>query len=95
MACGLAGASQFHGHGQMMLTRAPVPAQAQWDLAAERHASLFPGHASSHRLALDLMRAHRAAGLLRCCTGDSSEDRAWLAASIAPIKDMEIILTGR
>lgn len=81
-----AGASQYHGHGQLMLTRVPVPAQAQWDAAAARHATMYAGR---HPLSLDLMRAHRAAGLLRCCRGEGS-DRAWVAAAVAPLKDMEV-----
>ena len=93
----LSGASQYHGHGQLMLTHIPVPSQTAWDAASRLYASSEPeslptaaprlnrsgdskvevtgGHrpqdgsdsSCSASLAVDLLRAHRACGLLRCC----------------------------
>ncbi|KAG2422558.1 hypothetical protein HXX76_015938 [Chlamydomonas incerta] len=40
-----AGASQFHGHGQLMLTSVPVPAQARLDQQAALHAA---AHSTPH-----------------------------------------------
>ena len=90
----LSGASQYHGHGQLMLTHIPVPSQTAWDAASRLYASSEPeslptaaqglnpsggskeevaeghrphGGSSSASLSVDLLRAHRACGLLRCC----------------------------
>lgn len=95
-----AGASQYHGHAQVALTRAPLPQQAQLAAAAARYADAHGGKRagggsgggmgrvfdSAASLAAagggskgngdagdsgpacfysDLLRAHRAAGLLR------------------------------
>ncbi|PNH05460.1 hypothetical protein TSOC_008285, partial [Tetrabaena socialis] len=81
-----AGASQFHGHGQTMLTKAPVPTQALLDQQAALHARSHPG-TSLYR---DLLEAHAAVGLARVvCVG---EDRCWLLAHMSPIKDCEVLL---
>jgi hypothetical protein len=55
-----AGASQFHGHAQLTLTEAPVPAALRLTQASERYAI---EHGECYHA--DLLRAHAAAGLLR------------------------------
>eukprot|EP00195_Chlamydomonas_chlamydogama_P000502 CAMPEP_0202919522 /NCGR_PEP_ID=MMETSP1392-20130828/76056_1 /ASSEMBLY_ACC=CAM_ASM_000868 /TAXON_ID=225041 /ORGANISM="Chlamydomonas chlamydogama, Strain SAG 11-48b" /LENGTH=480 /DNA_ID=CAMNT_0049612915 /DNA_START=177 /DNA_END=1620 /DNA_ORIENTATION=+ len=84
-----AGASQYHGHGQLMLSRVPVPTQSSLSAAAAQHTSL---HGTCYYQ--DLLAAHRAAGLLRSCAGDGGQGRAWIASSLAPLKDMEVIIIG-
>ncbi|EFJ45930.1 hypothetical protein VOLCADRAFT_93650 [Volvox carteri f. nagariensis] len=83
-----AGASQFHGHGQLMLTTAPVPAQARLLQQAELHSVAHPG-TSLYR---DLVQAHAAVGLARVV--GRGADRCWLVAHLAPQKDMEVLLLG-
>jgi len=94
------GASQFHGHAQLMATRVPVPSQALLDAQSKAYAAQHPGR----NYARDMLNAHREAGLLRACAG-SQEDaeafrrgagegrpRCWLAACLTPIKDMEVLV---
>jgi hypothetical protein len=76
-----AGASQYHGHAQTTLTRDPLPLQQQLSEAAARHAARHaPGggggadgdgdgvDAEGPCYYSDLLRAHRAVGLLRQVT---------------------------
>ncbi|KAF5830455.1 hypothetical protein DUNSADRAFT_14552 [Dunaliella salina] len=100
LLCFCNGASQFHGHAQLMATRVPVPSQALLDAQSQAYAAQHPGHT----YAWDMLNAHREAGLLRACAG-SLEDaeafrrgagegrsRCWLAACLTPIKDMEVLV---
>ncbi|GFR50092.1 hypothetical protein Agub_g12237 [Astrephomene gubernaculifera] len=85
-----AGASQFHGHGQLMLTHSPVPAQARLAQQAALYGASHPGGASYFR---DLVLSHAAVGLARVVAlGPRGEDRCWLLAHLAPQKDMEVLL---
>ncbi|KXZ43867.1 hypothetical protein GPECTOR_78g55 [Gonium pectorale] len=83
-----AGASQYHGHGQLMLTNVAVPAQALLTQQAALHAATHSGTSLYH----DLVRAHAAVGLARVVR--RGEDRCWLVAHLAPQKDMEVLLLG-
>ncbi|GLC62276.1 hypothetical protein PLESTB_001865100 [Pleodorina starrii] len=83
-----AGASQFHGHGQLMLTTLAVPAQARLTQQAEQHALAHPGTSLYH----DLVHSHAAVGLARLVVRGA--DRCWLLAHLAPQKDMEVVLLG-
>ncbi|BDA47698.1 hypothetical protein COCOBI_10-5490 [Coccomyxa sp. Obi] len=87
--CGArAGASQFHGHAQVALSQVPFPGAEALAAAAQRYASAVPG-ADYYG---DLIRAHRAAGLLlEHALGDR---RAWCYASLVPTKDMELVVQG-
>eukprot|EP00873_Tetraselmis_striata_P017220 jgi/Tetstr1/437484/TSEL_026163.t1 len=78
-----AGASQYHGHAQLLASHTPIPQVARLDMVAQ----LWP------RYYLDVLQAHRAAGLL-CGCGEGA-DRAWAYVYLAPIKDMEIIIHAR
>ncbi|GAX74398.1 hypothetical protein CEUSTIGMA_g1846.t1 [Chlamydomonas eustigma] len=141
-----AGASQYHGHGQLMLTRTPLPVQAGWEatsVAYTKEAASVASYTKEHLLAVencrnrntataapslepsrsaqavaagvaagshdlleasmaqDLLAAHRAVGLLRCvevqeevCHNGMDDSRAWIAASICPLKDMEVMIAG-
>ncbi|KAK9905646.1 hypothetical protein WJX75_003820 [Coccomyxa subellipsoidea] len=83
-----AGASQFHGHAQVALSQIPFPGCEALTVAAERYAAALPG-ADYYG---DLIRAHRAAGLMHeHALGDK---RAWCYASLAPTKDMELVVQG-
>ncbi|GLI67736.1 hypothetical protein VaNZ11_011938 [Volvox africanus] len=83
-----AGASQFHGHGQLMLTTLPVPAQARLTQQSKLHAQAHPGTSIYH----DMVQAHAAVGLARAL--GRGEDRCWILAHLAPQKDMEVVLLG-
>ncbi|EIE23757.1 hypothetical protein COCSUDRAFT_63282 [Coccomyxa subellipsoidea C-169] len=83
-----AGASQFHGHAQVALSQVPFPGCEALTAAAERYPAALPG-ADYYG---DLIRAHRAAGLLHeHAVGDK---RAWCYASLVPTKDMELVVQG-
>lgn len=84
-----AGASQFHGHAQVMLGQQPVPAQQRLDLAAGQFSAIH----SSSCYYRSLLRAHRAAGLMAACGGPGG-DTACAVAHLAPIKDMEVVVLG-
>lgn len=82
---GRAGASQFHGHAQVLLSHTPFPAPAGAAAAAERHAAAHPGGAGYYA---DLESAHEAAGLLRRRGGAAA------FASLTPWKDSEVRVHG-
>ncbi|CAD7698388.1 unnamed protein product [Ostreobium quekettii] len=91
-----AGASQFHGHAQVMLSKATLPAYSKLQQAAHMSA-LSNGRIDglsnkSVSFFCDLLQAHRGAGLLRVVEKD--EGRCALHASLTPVKDMEVILWG-
>mmetsp|Transcript_40099 Transcript_40099/g.71979 ORF Transcript_40099/g.71979 Transcript_40099/m.71979 type:complete len:394 (-) Transcript_40099:103-1284(-) len=78
-----AGASQFHGHAQVMASHTPIPEVEKLAMVSQR----WP------RYYLDILRAHRAAGLL--CGCGEGEHRAWAYVHLSPIKDMEIVIQAR
>lgn len=74
-----AGASQYHGHAQVMLSDVPYPVLSRQSLLLQRHPFYWT----------DLAEAHNAIGLLRRIDSDTS-----CFASICPWKDAEIIILG-
>lgn len=83
-----AGASQFHGHAQTVVSREPCPTQVLLDRASEHYAA---AHSGAEYLE-DVVRAHRSIGLARRVSVGQSV--AWLVASVCPYKDMEVFVTG-
>uniref|UniRef100_A0A383VL33 Galactose-1-phosphate uridyl transferase N-terminal domain-containing protein n=1 Tax=Tetradesmus obliquus TaxID=3088 RepID=A0A383VL33_TETOB len=73
-----AGASQYHGHAQVMLTEVPVPGITRLQQAAQ---SYQQHHAACYYA--DLLRAHAAAGLLRQLTIPATQTAAAAAAGDA------------
>jgi hypothetical protein len=71
-----------------MLSRTPLPAQQRLDLAVAQLGSAGGCYYRS------LLRAHRAAGLLRACAPPGGGGAAFLAAHLAPIKDCEVLVVG-
>eukprot|EP01025_Chloroclados_australasicus_P042692 TRINITY_DN45392_c0_g1_i2.p1 TRINITY_DN45392_c0_g1~~TRINITY_DN45392_c0_g1_i2.p1 ORF type:complete len:194 (-),score=16.42 TRINITY_DN45392_c0_g1_i2:89-670(-) len=73
-----------------MLSKVPLPEPARWaGLEVEYEQDYQSG------LWLDMARAHAAVGLLgECCEPGTPSDRAYVWPSLAPIKDMEIVVLG-
>ncbi|KAL6761847.1 hypothetical protein V8C86DRAFT_3131322 [Haematococcus lacustris] len=93
------GASQFHGHAQLMACSVPVPAQARLQQQSQAYGQQRPGRV----FLLDLLEAHAAARLLRVVwdredglEGEvaNAQGRAWVAASLTPVKDMEVMVVA-
>ncbi|KAK9844700.1 hypothetical protein WJX74_005673 [Apatococcus lobatus] len=84
-----AGASQYHGHAQVMLSSVPFPAELQAQQAAAAYQQAYPGRA----LHEDILTAHKHVGLLRQSGHDSS--RSCIYANVSPAKDMELVVTGQ
>eukprot|EP00892_Ulva_mutabilis_P006401 jgi/Ulvmu1/4132/UM019_0111.1 len=88
-----AGASQFHGHAQIMLSEEPFPDLQKWlryEQADDVHA--LPG------LWGEMIAAHAAVGLLtavRLTAPDVDSGSVFIWPSLAPVKDMEIVLVGK
>ncbi|MEW5307702.1 MAG: hypothetical protein WDW36_010080 [Sanguina aurantia] len=99
-----AGASQAHGHAQLIMSAVPLPAQVRQDQAVAAYNANNSSHSSSrvgggalpsHTRCYysDLLSAHEAAGLLEVQEGEGG-DRAWALPSLAPVKDMEVLILG-
>ncbi|GAB4820069.1 hypothetical protein N2152v2_007115 [Parachlorella kessleri] len=84
-----AGASQFHGHAQVMLSSSPFPAIQQEREAAACYDAVHQGSGSYYR---DLLAAYEAVGLLR--QAGTGGDRAFCYPSLTPTKDMEVCIQG-
>ena len=95
-----AGASQYHGHAQLLLTREPLPIHTRMTEASESYRSLYPGQSYTRDLMRALEEAELAASIPISRTGsttgglNSCSNLSWIAASPCPIKDMEMIITG-
>jgi hypothetical protein len=91
-----AGASQFHGHAQVMLSAVPFPQQLAFADAAERYCRDHPGR----QYHIDAIDAHAAAGLLARAPSDRTKvddgaatcETAAIYASLCPWKDSEIVV---
>ncbi|KAK9814543.1 hypothetical protein WJX72_007646 [[Myrmecia] bisecta] len=83
-----AGASQYHGHAQVLLSEVPLPAEERAQLAASRYAAVHEGGNYYN----DLLAAHDAVGLVRAV--GTAKDRASCFASLSPYKDMEVVILG-
>ncbi|GMH32491.1 hypothetical protein BSKO_00325 [Bryopsis sp. KO-2023] len=83
-----AGASQFHGHAQVMLSRVPFPADERMKQVTQLYEAAHPGQ----NYMIDLVRAHQCTGVLLCC-GDAF-DRCFSYPSLTPWKDMEVVILG-
>eukprot|EP00884_Botryococcus_braunii_P021830 jgi/Botrbrau1/8330/Bobra.0081s0019.1 len=81
-----AGASQFHGHAQVMLSTVPFPGVEALLHTADRY------NATQSRSSYfqDQLRAHNAVGLLR--SHEIGNVRAWCYASLTQKKDAEIVI---
>jgi len=77
------GASQAHGHAQLLLLDAPLPEVASRRAASQRFAAEVGGSLSAATEA-----AHAAVGLLRT-VGDAA-----IHAPLTPLKDMELCVRG-
>ncbi|PSC76196.1 hypothetical protein C2E20_0078 [Micractinium conductrix] len=84
------GASQFHGHAQVMISDAPFPAQRHEAEAVLEYD--LCGGTMSRGYYQDVLAAHDEVGLL---VRDGAEgDCAFAFASLAPWKDMEVCVHG-
>jgi hypothetical protein len=100
------GASQFHGHAQVVMSQAPLPEAAAAAAAAaayEAAALEQRGGAAAGCYAADVAAAHGALGLRRTLrvtapggggSGGSSSSSATCFASVAPYKDCECVVHG-
>ena len=85
------GASQFHGHAQVVMSEAgPLPDVARRDAAAASYSAAHPARAG--RYAADLAAGHAALGLHRALGLDG--ELAVCYASVAPLKDCEVTVHG-
>eukprot|EP00887_Chlorella_sp_A99_P007270 scaffold2.g7270.t1 len=91
-----AGASQYHGHAQVMLSGAPFPEQARAAAAAARYAAQH-----GRPYLPDLHAVHEAAGLLWRVHSSAPGDTAHALPSLAPVKagglpgrDCELVVRG-
>lgn len=80
-----AGASQYHGHAQLMLTSDPLPIHIRTSEAQIKYGSLYPGQSYARDLIVALDQVGLAASI---------SDNCFIAASPCPIKDMETIILG-
>lgn len=89
-----AGASQYHGHAQTMVSAVPFPMQLREKYACERFSGQYDG--ASYYDAL--VEAHAAVGLATrwaaVAEQDDSGSKATAYASICPLKDAEIVVHG-
>ena len=81
------GASQYHGHAQLLLTNEPLPIHNRVAEAKSKYKSLYP---SSQGYILDLFQALEEVGLALPC-----ESSTYIASSPCPIKDMETMIMGK
>lgn len=95
-----AGASQYHGHAQVMMSAVPMPAMAHEAEAVRRYATQYcQGNITADYYA-DLKQAHADVGLARSVTLEqslsepSSTSGATAFASLCPTKDAEIVVHG-
>ena len=84
------GASQFHGHVQLLLHEQPLPDIARATATAAAFAKAHPSRSGLY--AADLAAAHGALGLRR--TLSVAGDVATAYACIAPYKDCECVVHG-
>ena len=84
------GASQFHGHVQLMLKDTPLPDQTRAVATAGAFAAAHPARAGCYEA--DVASAHGALGLRR--TLRIADDIASAYACIAPYKDCECVVHG-
>lgn len=86
-----AGASQYHGHAQVLLSDAPFPTPAA-------HAAAAAAYQTRHGVAAldDQLAVADALGLLQCVKAGppGGEAVAWVAPALAPSKDMEVVVHG-
>ena len=80
------GASQYHGHAQLLLTSEPLPIHNRVAEAKRKYKTLYP---NSQGYILDLFRALEEVGLALPC------ESTWIAASPCPVKDMETLILGK
>lgn len=85
-----AGASQFHGHAQVLLSAAPFPSLQQETQAVACYNAAHPGGGYYG----DVLAAYQSVGLLRHA-GPEGASRAYCYPSLSPTKDMEIVVQGR
>jgi len=84
------GASQFHGHAQVVVTPHPLPEQEREAAAARAYEAAHPERCGLY--AADVGAAHAALGLSRRLRMAGSVAQAY--ASIAPFKDCEVTVAG-
>ncbi|KAK3240162.1 hypothetical protein CYMTET_49980 [Cymbomonas tetramitiformis] len=93
-----AGASQFHGHAQIMLSSVDFPEferlrHGALEYASSGSKSHVDPEAAVAQYYRDVARAHRAVGLLR--EFGTEGDKVQCYANMSPLKDMEVVLIGR
>lgn len=81
-----AGASQFHGHAQVVLSQIPFPTGLDASIAAQHYATAHNGACYFD----DIWRAHERLGL--ATFHGPPNDRSWIFASLTPRKDAEVII---
>lgn len=78
-ALGRAGASQYHGHAQLMLSSVPFPDEEKMQAVLQHYDGKYFD---------DLVDAHECIGLVR------KEESALMFPSVCPLKDGEILVHG-
>jgi len=78
-ALGRAGASQYHGHAQVMLSSVPFPDEEKMRSVLQKYDGAYFD---------DLVDAHECIGLVR------QDESALMFASVCPLKDCEILVQG-
>ncbi|DBB17222.1 TPA: hypothetical protein ACH3X3_014281 [Trebouxia sp. C0006] len=84
-----AGASQFHGHAQVMLSKVALPCHTQ---AAITESEMTAAGLGAVTYQASVLEAYMSLGLVTAV--GPSHDRAYCYPSITPLKDMETVIHG-